>query len=196
MNTTPATKPPSRPSGEADEKQLEQAKAEGQAYIKSLDYMVNEVADTGGKKRAGEYLVGFAQERAEGMYHLKDGELEWVAPTDENCHIEIAVVDATDHRFIPYLDIEVTVTDANGDEVTDLQATVFVAPRRLSLRPRHQSAGRRHLHFAHQHRRADLSAPRQDKRQTLRRAGRSGIRGRADKNGAGVKADWRCYRFL
>ena len=118
MNTTPSKEPPNRPSDEADEKQLEQAKAEGQAYVQSLDYMANEVADTGGKKRAGEYLVGFAQERAEGMYHLKNGGLEWVEPTDENCHIEIAVVDAVDNRFIPYLDIEVTVMNDSGDEVT------------------------------------------------------------------------------
>ena len=52
------------------------------------------------------------------MYHLKGGELEWVEPTEENCHIEIAVVDAADGRFIPYLDISVTVTDENGSEVT------------------------------------------------------------------------------
>ncbi len=116
--STPAKKPTSRPSDEADETQLQQAKAEGQAYVKSLDYMANEVADTGGKQRAGEYLIGFAQERAEGMYRLKEGGLEWVEPRDENCHIEIAVVDATDHRFIPYLDIDVTVTNASGNEVT------------------------------------------------------------------------------
>ena len=80
--------------------------------------MVNEVADTGGKQRAGEYMVGFAQERAEGMYYLKEGGLEWREPTDENCHIEIAVVDAADGRFIPYLEIDVTITNGNGDEVT------------------------------------------------------------------------------
>ena len=51
--TTPAKDPPNRPSDEADETQLQQAQAEGQAYLKSLEYMVGEVADTGGKQRAG-----------------------------------------------------------------------------------------------------------------------------------------------
>ena len=119
--TTTASEPLTRPSDEADEQQLQQARAEGQAYLTSLNYMANEVADTGGKKRAGEYLVGFAQERAEGMYHLRDGGLTWLEPEDENCHIEVAVVDAADHRFIPYLDIEVTVLDAEGTEVTTFE---------------------------------------------------------------------------
>lgn len=116
--TTATTQPPNRPSDEADKNQLELAKAEGEAYVTSLDYMVDEVADSGAKKRAGEYVVGFAQERAEGMYHLKNGALEWLEPTTENCHIEIAVLDAADQRFIPYLDIEVTVADEADTTVT------------------------------------------------------------------------------
>lgn len=83
-------KPPSQVSDEADQNQLEMAKAEGTAYQKSLDYMVADVADTGGKKRAGDYLVGFAQERAEGMYTLKgEGQLEWTEAESENCHLEV-----------------------------------------------------------------------------------------------------------
>ena len=116
MSDTP--RPPSRPSDEADQKQLQMAKQEGEAYSKSLHYMANEVAHTGDTQRAGDYIIGFAQEEAEGLYHLRDGELEWVEPDAENCHIEVAVLDATDHRFIPHLDIEATLLDAAGDEVT------------------------------------------------------------------------------
>lgn len=110
--------PPSQASDEADQSQLEMAKAEGNAYQKSLDYMVNDVADVGGKKRAGDYLVGFAQERAEGMYQLQgEGQLEWAAAGDENCHLEVSVSDATDGRFIPYLTVWATLTPEAGEAV-------------------------------------------------------------------------------
>ncbi|MBD1548764.1 iron transporter [Roseibium aggregatum] len=103
--------PPATPSDEADENQLEMAAEEGRDYLASLEYMATKVADAGGKTRAGDYIVAFAQERAEGMYHLKDGQLEWVdAPADMNCHMEVAVADAADKRFIPYLDIECTLS--------------------------------------------------------------------------------------
>ena len=108
---TPSHQPPAQPSDEADKNQLKMAAEEGQKYLASLEYMATKVADTGGKTRAGDYIVGFAQERAEGMYHLKNGKLEWMeAPSDMNCHMEIAVADATDNRFIPYLDIDCTLS--------------------------------------------------------------------------------------
>lgn len=110
------TTPTRQPSDEADKKQLEMARAEGDAYHRSLLYMANEVADTGAVQEAGDYLVGFAQERAEGMYMLGDkGELEWMEPKDENCHIEISVSDAADRRFIPALDIEAVLTAEDGE---------------------------------------------------------------------------------
>ncbi|HEY0418292.1 MAG TPA: iron transporter [Acetobacteraceae bacterium] len=113
-----ADSPSRTPSDEADARQLAMALAEGDAYQRSLDYMAQEVADNGGKKRAGDYIVAYAQERAEGMYHLDGkGELVWMEPGDENCHIEISVCDAADHRFIPGLDIEVTLTPEKGERI-------------------------------------------------------------------------------
>lgn len=107
-----------KPSDEADKRQLAMAREEGAAYQKSLSYMVDEVADNGGRKEIGDYIVAFAQERAEGMYHLKsEGRLEWREPDDENCHLEVSVSDAADHRFIPYLEIEATLTPADGKPV-------------------------------------------------------------------------------
>ena len=106
------------PSDEATATQLRLAQEEGAAYQRSLDYMVNEVADTGAKTRAGDYIIGFAQERAEGMYRLeREGRLEWAEPEEENCHIEVSVSDAGDRRFIPGLDIEVTLVPASGAPV-------------------------------------------------------------------------------
>jgi hypothetical protein len=103
------------PSDEADRLQLRMARLEGWAYQRSLDYMVRRVAETGAKKRVGGYIVGIAQERAEGMYHLKgEGRLVWHEPKRENCHIEVSVADAADQRFIPGLDVEATLVPKTG----------------------------------------------------------------------------------
>ena len=110
--------PPEKPSDEADRHQIAMAKKEGAAYHASLKYMAYEVADVGGEKHVGDYIVAYAQKRAEGMYMLNgDGELEWIEPQDENCHLEISVSDAGDGRFIPYLDIAATLTPKSGKAV-------------------------------------------------------------------------------
>lgn len=118
-NPNSANEPPSQVSDEADQNQLEMAKAEGAAYQKSLDYMVKEVADTGDKQRTGDYIVGFGQERAEGMYMLKgEGQLEWTEPEDENCHLEVSVSDAADGRFVPYLKVYASLSAEDGQTVS------------------------------------------------------------------------------
>ena len=105
------------PSEEVDERQLELAAEEGDAYLASIEYMANEVAHTGGTTEADDFTVAFAQEEAEGMYHLQEeGDLEWVEPDDENCHIEVAVADIDDGRFVPELDVEATLVPEDGDE--------------------------------------------------------------------------------
>lgn len=115
---TPSRTPPSRVSDEADKNQLEMAKAEGGAYQKSLAYMVEDVADTGGTTRAGDYIIGYAQERAEGMYMLRsENQLEWDEVGEENCHLEVSVSDAADGRFIPYLMVQATLTSEAGEAV-------------------------------------------------------------------------------
>jgi hypothetical protein len=65
-------------------------------------------------QRAGDYLIAFVQENAEGMYELQDGRLVWrEAPEEANAHLEIAVADAADGRFVPDLDITLTVLDGD-----------------------------------------------------------------------------------
>lgn len=104
-------------SEEADQRQLDLARGEGEAYQRSLKYMVEEVAHTGAMKDAGDYTVGIAQEEAEGMYQLQDGELEFVEPSAENCHLEVAVADAADGRFIPHLSITAQLSNGDGETV-------------------------------------------------------------------------------
>lgn len=106
------------PSKEADKRQLELAREEGSAYHRSLAYMVEEVAHTGATKTVGDYVVGIAQEEAEGMYRPNGGgDLVWQEPGEENCHIEVSVSDAADHRFIPALEIEARLEAEDGGTV-------------------------------------------------------------------------------
>ncbi len=102
---------------EAKEKHLRLAEEQGSALGQALAEMANNVAQGGEEKAAGHYLVGYAIEKPEGMYHVQDGELEWQEPEGKNIHIEISVRDGADGRFVPALDVELTVLDANGDEV-------------------------------------------------------------------------------
>jgi hypothetical protein len=118
VTTTPPRTPPMDPdTSEADADQLDLARAEGAAYGRSLDHMVGHVAHGGGVVAAGEYLVGYAVEEAEGMYDWVDGEAVWHGPGDDNVHVEIAVRDAADGRFVPCLRVEVTLVAPDGTEV-------------------------------------------------------------------------------
>lgn len=115
---TDAAPPPMDPSSdEADERQLQYAREQGDAYGRALEHMTTQVAHDGGQRAAGPYLVGYAVEEAEGVYEWSDGELVWRAPGDENLHVEIAVRDAADGRLVPELRVTATLVDPNGDEV-------------------------------------------------------------------------------
>lgn len=110
--------PPTKPSDEATREQLDLARKEGAAYQEALRYMIEKVVEQGGMQEAGDYLIAFAQEKAEGMYHLGgNGELTWAEPDGENCHLEIAVCDKADQRFIPGLDIEATLVSEAGERI-------------------------------------------------------------------------------
>lgn len=109
--------PPMDPdTDEATALQLARAREQGDAYGRAVKLMIEEIAETGGVTRSGDYEVGYAIEEAEGLYSLVDGELIWNAPEDETRHVEIVVRDAADGRFIPGLEVEVTLTDGDGRE--------------------------------------------------------------------------------
>jgi uncharacterized protein involved in high-affinity Fe2+ transport len=107
MNT-PAARPPMRPSNEATAEQLDVARGEGDAYGRALQAMADE--DGAVIRRAGDYLVAFVNEEAEGMYAPQDGGLVWrEAAPEANAHLEVAVADAGDGRFVPGLTVELDV---------------------------------------------------------------------------------------
>jgi uncharacterized protein involved in high-affinity Fe2+ transport len=115
QQTRPET-PAMKSSDEATQWQLALACAQGCAFQQALEWMTRKVA-RGSEKPAGEYLVGWAVEEAEGMYLPRDGELHWREPTEENAHLEIVVRDGADGRFIPGLTVYATLIDENGNEV-------------------------------------------------------------------------------
>ena len=108
--------PPMEASDEATEDQLDMARAQGRSYVTALEHMAEDVADGGGSARAGEYVVAYANEEAEGMYSREAGELVWQEP-DGNIHMEISVRDAGDDRFIPGLTVHLTILTSDGQEV-------------------------------------------------------------------------------
>jgi Fe2+ transport protein len=109
--------PPLRESEESTEQQLQLAVAQGEALQRALDAM-DEESDSGVRmERAGDYEIGVAVEEAEGMWHRRDGDLVWENPEEENCHVEVCVRDAADGRFVPGLDVHVTLLDADGSEL-------------------------------------------------------------------------------
>ncbi len=119
------------------------ARAEGEAYKTSLDYMVDNVAGSGAKQRAGDYIVAYAQERAEGMYGLqKEGTLAWVEPDGENCHLEVSVSDAADGRFIPGLAIEATLIPEHGEPIGPFEVPFVWYPGLYHYRRNIQVQGR------------------------------------------------------
>ncbi len=115
MTTSKTTMPPMKPSEESTEQQLKFARMQGEAYAAALEAMNRESGAN--VMRAGEYEVALVVEKAEGLYHLQGTELVWQKPTTENAHIEVAVRDAADGRFIPGLTVHVTVLDANDTEI-------------------------------------------------------------------------------
>lgn len=106
-----------RPSDESSSSQLDLAREQGMAQQHAIEGMKTETKGHAAQTRAGDYLIGYAVEDAEGLYRWRDGELEWQEPTDENAHIEVVVCDPENGRFLPGLDVTVTVCDADGREL-------------------------------------------------------------------------------
>jgi len=107
--TEPHT-PPMAPSNEGDPGQLDVARVEGDAYGRALAAMGEESGAV--VRRAGDYVVAFVQEDAEGMWAPDDTHgLVWrEAPERANAHLEVAVADAVDGRFVPGLGVTLTLS--------------------------------------------------------------------------------------
>jgi hypothetical protein len=108
--------PQTRPSDEANQEQLRLAHEQGHILGRTVKHMILEEAQ-GEERVVGDYLIAFAVEHAEGMYHREGGRLAWHDPRGENAHIEVVVRDSADGRFIPGLAVFVTVLGPDGREL-------------------------------------------------------------------------------
>jgi len=109
---------PLKPSDEGDRRGLELARAQGDAYRRTLEHMSRDIAQRGAVQLAGDYAVGYAVEQAEGLYRMRDGGLVWEEPEEgENLHVEVVVMDGADGRFLPGLEVTATVLDEQGREI-------------------------------------------------------------------------------
>ncbi|MDG4764382.1 iron transporter [Solwaraspora sp. WMMD406] len=117
--TTSAARPPMRTSNEATDEQLAIARQQGHAYTNALREMAAE--DGALSRRAGDYVISFVNERAEGMYEYSDGQLVWREASEEaNVHLEVAVADGADGRFVPGLAVEINIS-RDGDRVVSAE---------------------------------------------------------------------------
>jgi hypothetical protein len=105
-----------QPSSEMKKDEIQLAKQQGEAFQEAIKYMTNQQAH-GEEKVAGDYLIGWASEKAEGLYVMRAGQLQWQGPQAENTHLEIAVCNATDGRFVPGLTVYATLFDQDGNEI-------------------------------------------------------------------------------
>lgn len=95
------------------------ARAQGMAIERALDAMSNGVAVDGGETRAGDYLIDYAVEYAEGLWCSAHGELTYRSEVNQsaerNAHVEVAVRDAATGRLLP--NVGVTATLSRGGEI-------------------------------------------------------------------------------
>ncbi len=104
-------------SNESSVTEIGIGKAEGAAYGGALKYLTTVEASDSGETTDGDYSIAYSIEDAEGLYHMQNGQLEWHEPTTENCHLEIAVRNASDGRFLPGLKVSATLEDNAGKHV-------------------------------------------------------------------------------
>lgn len=116
----PARIPPQVVSDEADQDLLRLAREQGAATEKALAYMLHQQAVAGQETRAGDYLVAYAVEYAEGYYEAHGDAMRYEhteGSSAVNVHVEVCVRDGADGRFVPGLTVHVALFDAQGREL-------------------------------------------------------------------------------
>lgn len=104
-----------RISNEANDEQLKIARVQGSAYAQALEAMHHETGYVATQVQ-GDYAISLTTESAEGCYMWEGDQLVWRNPDKENAHIEVAVTDARDGRFIPYLHVMAAISKSGSNE--------------------------------------------------------------------------------
>lgn len=110
--------PPAELSDESPNRALLRlAREQGQALQQALEYMLHQQSNGGEETRAGDYLVAYAVEYAEGWYAPRGSHLVLTRPEQSaatNAHVEVVVRDGADGRFVPGLTVYVTLIAPDG----------------------------------------------------------------------------------
>lgn len=115
-NTTSPKLPLTAPSNEANKKQLESARAEGDSIDKCVAALLKYSGAAAGQMRAGEYIINYIISKPEGWYELSDkNKLAWHEPGSANAHLWLFVQDGADHRLVPGLAIKATLSNTEKE---------------------------------------------------------------------------------
>lgn len=118
VQQTRAQTPPHQVTPEATQEGLRLAEEAGDAYQRMVHYFIAHVATSGAEQEAGNYRIAVAVEHAEPLYELLGGQLALTEPPEgANAHLEVAVSDAADGRFVPGLTVSVSLLDEHGKQV-------------------------------------------------------------------------------
>jgi hypothetical protein len=86
--------------------------------VASYSVAQEEIEEAGGEKAVGDYRIGYIVEGAEGWWEGEGQNLRWREPAaGETNHIEILPFDKESGLLVPYMDIDLAVLDASGEEV-------------------------------------------------------------------------------
>ena len=107
-------------SGHTTNREYTKTNAPRAGLVQVLDHLMDKTTPRD-ELAIANYLVGYCVQPAEGSYLLEAGELVWQMPTDENIHIVVSVRDAVDGRFLPTLNVQATLIDADGRIVATRQ---------------------------------------------------------------------------
>lgn len=108
-------------SDETNDVQRALALAQGEALGRALTHMTAEEADAGAEQEVGDYRIGYAVERAEGLYEFDGTRAVWREPEAENAHIEVSVRSAADGRFLPGCRVYATIEGEGFRETHEQQ---------------------------------------------------------------------------
>lgn len=101
---------------EASQRMLHLARLQGDAYIDALGYLREQVATASPERRAGGYWIGYIVQPADDERE-RDADRAASSAARGIVRIGVTIRDAADGRFVPGLDVTVTITDAEGREV-------------------------------------------------------------------------------
>jgi len=105
-------------SEESTSEQIKIGKEQGDSIQKALDEMMK-IAEDGSEIESGDYLIAYIIENSEALYTFEDEELNWEEPKEENKHIEICIRDKFTKRFIPYLDVQIKLTNKETEKIIE-----------------------------------------------------------------------------